>query len=1519
VLSLWSDSELALIADGRNPDDQSFTLWPGLSTLLADGWNPVKQWRKKKGQKGGGQFIEMPDVIAHLPGREIKARLGQVFTGKMRNVPVVDKFDYPENDGWQSTTGPDGRPALLRRGSIMDRIPDEIKPIEYVYRAISEEEWNEALERGYIESDKRMNLTDDEGTVTDAGNPSWYLPNGLGMAGRIIRIKYDPEDGWRRDHDSYIKTDEPIPISRIDAVTDWTIGTGGSHSKPETVVKDLAWGVENTLFNQLNDVANVADRNFDREEYDRIVKIRDHITSLSRAMTKRDEDFTRIPHTRDEVDAFLNALERDLPAEYVEDVISDARIALEKADDLMREEPEEPDEPIRPRPNYPMLWGPKYPTLQGDALQRFIREDGQLDVPALQEFLKNSDVVALDFETSGLDTNRRFSKTPDASRDRPVEVSAVPFKNGEEDGDAFDTRMNPGKPINPAAARVTGITDEVVKDAPIWTSQVPELLRAIGDRPVVAQNGVFDIELIKDMIDTIQNPDRESELPEGIDVAALRQQLTDLGATDVNWMPPGGVIDTLALARGLHGEGRNKQPDAPRDNKLGTLAQHYGVELDNAHAASADAKAAVGVLGKMLEKAEADSKNIPVLQQQRYFDKDVREFPAKLQAHLDALPGYEEAMREWEPYRDRKLLEAQALREAGNFDGANEIIAGLRMNEQGANRRLEEMRAVGAQPVVRPETREAALLQWLDEELALLAEDEEPLLARGFLRRGWARMSKAERSAKAKKQLRDPGGEGGGRWIEEGRKGIRLPTGKGSARPEPESSGAPLVTRKKAESPRVSSSDSAERIKKARAAIMKETERWAAEHGFTADSLTDEAGVIHQIIQDADGKYVADFARTLRDPNHIHTNWVKVAPQHQGGGLTRGLNEQLDKIYAEHGIEKNTLIANIDVGAFSWARSGYDYDWTKFDESNDPADMPLDPAVVKQRTDAVLKDMVRAGTFSRREARAMKARVNDYLDRMSSPDPEDRPIAAELAEMGSERATGEGKGKTWFGKQLLTGDDAPKWAGVKQIRPTEPEERAALPNEVPEPEGEAPAQSKRAARGAPSSAEEVRKRVEEVKSRMPSPEEFGRMTWEELDARLAEADKRASETAAARKDMLAAQRDGDREASLEAAKRVLGKVDPDMSDEDIRKKVDDAVSQAAKNYSQIKVAKLGQRPGAAPPLDIIGDRLGRNARQHLGLVLEAGRVLSEEIENRIAAGMPEVDPEELAALQQKAKSFGRAAMQAYGAYAEVLKAHQKAPTRATATALDEAQEKYLRINNVYKRISARVRYMEDPENFDEDSPEYRQAQRDYALEVLNEIRPMGGEQKYNVTSAQGLTLDEVEQIMQEAGDLFPTDWHDARRDHMGPRGTSITTGGRGGHSDQAGRITISKAKGDALKVKEDSGWSNAAAHELAHGMQAALPQIRTAEQLFSLLRSPGGMEQLMKIYADLQEMGYADRWADPYIGKVYGGSVNGRGKETITTGVQALFFGDRYFSRSAANGGFDYQFRAFLLGLLATQ
>lgn len=61
----------------------------GLQPLTAEGWNPTKQWRAKKGEEGAGRFIEMPDIKAKLPTGKAK---GSSKPAK----PVQPKQEAPE-------------------------------------------------------------------------------------------------------------------------------------------------------------------------------------------------------------------------------------------------------------------------------------------------------------------------------------------------------------------------------------------------------------------------------------------------------------------------------------------------------------------------------------------------------------------------------------------------------------------------------------------------------------------------------------------------------------------------------------------------------------------------------------------------------------------------------------------------------------------------------------------------------------------------------------------------------------------------------------------------------------------------------------------------------------------------------------------------------------------------------------------------------------------------------------------------------------------------------------------------------------------------------------------------------------------------------------------------------------------------------------------------------------------------------------------------------------------------------
>jgi DNA polymerase-3 subunit epsilon len=91
-------------------------------------------------------------------------------------------------------------------------------------------------------------------------------------------------------------------------------------------------------------------------------------------------------------------------------------------------------------------------------------------------------VVILDFETTGL--------SPDMG-DRAIEIGAVRLVDGEVT-EQFQQLMNPGRRISGFIADYTGITNEMIKDAPSCGEVMDSFADFIGDDNLVAHNASFD-------------------------------------------------------------------------------------------------------------------------------------------------------------------------------------------------------------------------------------------------------------------------------------------------------------------------------------------------------------------------------------------------------------------------------------------------------------------------------------------------------------------------------------------------------------------------------------------------------------------------------------------------------------------------------------------------------------------------------------------------------------------------------------------------------------------------------------------------------------------------------------------------------------------------------------------------------------------------------------------------------------------------------------------------------------------
>lgn len=122
--------------------------------------------------------------------------------------------------------------------------------------------------------------------------------------------------------------------------------------------------------------------------------------------------------------------------------------------------------------------------------------------------------ICFDIETTGLS----------AARDKITEIGAVKVENGVIT-DTFSTFVNPEMPIPQKITQLTGITDEMVKDAPSQSEAVSAFLEFAGDNVLVAHNAPFDTSFIAK---ACEDMGREYNYTSIDTVAISRAILTDI-------------------------------------------------------------------------------------------------------------------------------------------------------------------------------------------------------------------------------------------------------------------------------------------------------------------------------------------------------------------------------------------------------------------------------------------------------------------------------------------------------------------------------------------------------------------------------------------------------------------------------------------------------------------------------------------------------------------------------------------------------------------------------------------------------------------------------------------------------------------------------------------------------------------------------------------------------------------------------------------------------------------------------
>jgi len=171
--------------------------------------------------------------------------------------------------------------------------------------------------------------------------------------------------------------------------------------------------------------------------------------------------------------------------------------------------------------------------------------------------LKDLDFVVVDVEATG-------AKTPP---NRLIELGAYRIRGGRI-VDKFLSLVNPEIPIPRFVASLTGISNEMVKNAPVFAEVAPQWLDFVSDSVLVAHNAPFDTSFLNHEISRVY-PGHRMVNPHLCTVRLSRRALPDLC-----------------------------------NHRLDTIADHFSIPIVSRHRAGSDALATAEIFLLLLTELE---------------------------------------------------------------------------------------------------------------------------------------------------------------------------------------------------------------------------------------------------------------------------------------------------------------------------------------------------------------------------------------------------------------------------------------------------------------------------------------------------------------------------------------------------------------------------------------------------------------------------------------------------------------------------------------------------------------------------------------------------------------------------------------------------------------------------------------------------------------------------------------------------------------------------------------------------
>jgi DNA polymerase III epsilon subunit family exonuclease len=216
--------------------------------------------------------------------------------------------------------------------------------------------------------------------------------------------------------------------------------------------------------------------------------------------------------------------------------------------------------------------------------------------------LSELDFVVVDVEATG-------AKTPP---NRLIELGAYRIRGGRI-VDKFLSLVNPEIPIPRFVMALTGISNEMVKSAPVFADVAPRWLDFVSDSVLVAHNAAFDTTFLNHEISRVY-PGHRMVNPHLCTVRLSRRVLPEL-----------------------------------TNHRLDTIASHFSIPIISRHRAGSDALATAEIFLWLLSKLDAEhgvkdlaaARNFQFIELKPTVDETPAETPAEISAvSTPLIPGF---------------------------------------------------------------------------------------------------------------------------------------------------------------------------------------------------------------------------------------------------------------------------------------------------------------------------------------------------------------------------------------------------------------------------------------------------------------------------------------------------------------------------------------------------------------------------------------------------------------------------------------------------------------------------------------------------------------------------------------------------------------------------------------------------------------------------------------------------------------------------------------------------------------